>query len=188
MFADYDSSFLEILAGSIIVNRVSLPKLSTASSLLGVSVEELQQELHLNGIPIVEGKYLTDEAVRFLCRLKRMNVYECCRSLEAVLWDSVNDVWWNESNRSLDLALRQIQLLAVCYLTAETYKISQDVPPCRVTFTFIMTNGFHIFSSEDGHMSFAYETKRKHMINNIQKKRHEKRRNNQSCYGQQFNA
>lgn len=188
MFADYDSSILEILAGCIYVNCISLPKLSTASSLLGVSVEELQQELRMNGIPIVDGKYLTDEAVKFLCCLRYMNAYECCRSLEAALWDSVNNVWWNESNYSLDLALRQIQALAVCCLAAETYKISQDVPPCRMTFTFIMTNGFHIFSSEEDHMSFAYETKREHMINNIKKKRHEERRNNQSCYGQQFNA
>ena len=136
MFADYDSSILEILVGCIHVNCISLPKLSTASSLLGVSVEELQQELRVNGIPIVDGKYLTDEAVKFLCCLRYMNAYECCRSLEAALWDSVNNVWWNESNYSLDLALRQIQALEICCLTAETYKISQDVSPCWMTFTF----------------------------------------------------
>lgn len=179
MIADNDSSFLEILADCIHVNRVSLPKLSTASFLLGVSVEELQQELRQNDISIVDGKYLTDEAVKFLCRLRYMSADECCHSLEAALWDSVNNVWWNESNRSLDLALRQIRALSVYCLTAETYKISQDVPPCRVKFTFIMTNGFHIFSSEEGHMSFACKTKQKHKANHIKKqKRYEEKRNN----------
>lgn len=189
MIADNDSSFLEILAGCIHVNQVSLPKLSTASFLLGVSVEELQQELRQNYISIVDGKYLTDEAVKFLCRLRYMNTYECCPSLEAALWDSVNNVWWNESNRSLDLALRQIRALSVYCLTAGIYKISQNVLPYRVTFAFIKTNGFHIFSSEEGHMSFACKTKRKHMVDLIKKqKRYEEKRNNQCCNEQRFNV